>query len=495
MGLTESAGSLQNGPEPMTDLKRPGSFIGETEKLLEFAASTDVRLFAFDSRGRPIDPGAVAAWWARLTTSFTNLFAPGGVRTASVAAQLTAHLVGPDEAPATEAVLPRLVATNVTGTGPVRVRGTDSAAAHFDLTGGTLDQAPLPLLAPLPAGPYGAAVDLWATGAVGGVIRDFVRVALVDVEQHLTGQPRVAAPGAGDDAVRRAADQRRTSTRTLVERATVSAGQSVLLPTADEAMAGLVEVVTAGPATVVAPVLERAAGALSPPTLPIVAAPDALPNPVTMTALTGGGTEDSGTVVGQRVLVATTLDPALQGAWLRVWPQYFDSRTGRHERGAGGGGIVDATGTVRAVVRLADGAVAPSNRMGLDLLLVTGSQSVRYPEIRLERPTPVGGTMPALTTVTEAVVACETGQSFTGGVPPGSLPSGVTLVALSSPPALVDPCQRRSGAVEQRHRRRGARGRRRGPADRARLVGMAWRCERCHACPDPPRRPGSTAPD
>lgn len=439
VGLTQSAGNLANGPEPMTALVRPGTFLGENEHLLSFANPTNVRLFAFDARGRPLDPGAVAAWWARLTASFTNLFAPGPTRTVTVTGQLTAQLVGPDEATATEAVLSRLVTTNLTGTGPVRIRGTDPAAAHFDLTGGTADQAPLPLLAALPGGSYTTAVDLWASGPVGGVNRDFVRVALVDVEQHLTGQPRVATPGAGNDAERRAADQQRASTRTLVDRATANAAESVLLATADGAMSGLLEVVRAGSATVVAPVLDRPAGALTPPTLPVVDAPDALPNPVTMTALTGGGAEDSGTVVGQRVLVETSLDPTLQGAWIRVWPQYFDSRTGRHERGAGGGGIVDSSGAVRAVVRLADGAVAPANRMGLDILLVTGSQAVRYPEIRLERPAPVGGTMRSLAAVTDTVVACESGQSFTGGVPPGSLPSGVTLVALSTPPALVDP--------------------------------------------------------
>src|SRR5258706_9153354 len=128
-------------------------------------------------------------------------------------------------------------------------------------------------------------------------------------------------------------------------------------------MTGLLAVLGGGSATVVAPVLDRAAGALTPPTLPAVAPPAALPGDVTMTALTGGGADDGGTVVGQRVLVQTSVDASLAGAWLRVWPQYFNADTGRHERGAGGGGLVDSTGTVRAVVRLADGAVEPDNRM------------------------------------------------------------------------------------------------------------------------------------
>ena len=385
VGLSQSGGNLDNGAEPMTDLKRPGQFLGSNEKLLHFANSTNARLFAFDQRGRAIDPGAVAAWWARLATSFTNLFAANvTARTATVDAQLTVQLVGPDDAPAADDVLARLVTTNATGTGPVRVRGTTAAAAGFTLTGGSADAAPLPLIAALPAGTYGSAVNLWASGAVGGVTRDFVRVALVDVERHLIGQARVAGSGANADVQRRAADQLRPSTRTLVDRATVSAGQTVLLSTADAALGGLLSVLQAGSATLVAPVLDRAAGALVAPTLPSVAPPDTLPNPVTMSALTGGGIDNSGTVVGQRVLVETTFDPRLQGAWVRVWPQYFDAKTGRHERGAGGGGLVDATGAVRVVARLADGAVEPANRMGLDVMVVTGTQATRYPEVRLD---------------------------------------------------------------------------------------------------------------
>ena len=123
VGLSESAGILANGTEPMTDLKRPGQFVGSNEFLLRFATptfatSTNARLFAFDRRGRTIDPGAVAAWWARLATSFTNLFASGvSTRTATVDGQLTVQLVGPDDAPAGADVLARLVTTNSTAQG------------------------------------------------------------------------------------------------------------------------------------------------------------------------------------------------------------------------------------------------------------------------------------------------------------------------------------------------------------------------------------------
>lgn len=441
LGLSAGGSALGNASEPMTDLKQPGVFLGEGDRLLRFTGDTAVRLMAFDARGRCVDPGAVAAWWTQLTSStFTNLRALGvDPRIASTDPQLTVQLVGPDEGPADAAVLSRLTTGNTTGSGSIRVRGSGSAAASFALGGGSAEDAPLPLVAALPAGSYAATADLWPSGPVASVTRDFVRVALVDVESHLTGQPRVASSGAGSDAQRRAADQARASTRTLVDRATTADGQIVLLPTSDAAIGGVLATLGSGQATMVAPVLDRASGALTPVPLPTVAPPATLPNPVTLTAMTGGGTEDSGTVVGQRALVETSVGPALEGAWFRVWPQYFDAATGRHERGAGGGGTVDAAGVVRAVVRLADGAVAPSNRMGLDLMLVTASGATRYPEVRVERPAPVGGAMPQLSSLTDSIVACETGTTFAGSVPDGALPSGVTLVALSTPPALVDP--------------------------------------------------------
>ncbi len=441
LGLSLDGSALGNAAEPMTDLKQPGVFLGEGDRLLRFDADTSVRLLAFDARGRCVDPGAVAAWWTQLSgTTFTNLRAPGvDPRIASTDPQLTVQLVGPDEAPAAPGVLSRLTTGNTTGIGPVRVRGSGSSAASFGLGGGNVDDAPLPLVAVLPAGGYGSTADLWPSGPVSSVTRDFVRVALVDVESHVTGQSRVAPTGASADARRRAEDQARASTRTLVARASTAEDERALLATTDTAVDGLLAALGAGTATLVAPVLDRAAGVLDPPVLPDVTPPATLPNAVTVTALTGAGTDDSGTVVGQRVLVETSVDPSLQGAWLRVWPQYFDATTGRHERGAGGGGGVDATGVVRAVVRLADGAVAPTNRMGLDLMLVTASGATRYPEVRLERPAPVGGAMPSLSSVTAPVLACETGTTFSAAVPDGALPPGATLVALSTPPALVDP--------------------------------------------------------
>ncbi len=427
-------GSLGNAKTPMTDLKRPGEFLGSSEALLKFSTDTTVTLYAFDHRGRPLDAGAVAAWWNRLRTDFTNLMAPGvSARIASTSARLSVHLCAPNEGPAREAVLGRL--TGLSGTSAVRE--VDASGATLELTGGAEADAPLPKVAVLPSGTYADTVDLWPSGPVGSMTRDFVRVGLLDVEQHLVGQPRVAEAGASAAATRRAEDQARASTRTRVDRATTAVGQTVLLGTADEALAALTSVIAAGPAAVIAPVLDRATGSLSPPSLPDVDPPAITPD-VTAVALTGGGTAAAGTVTNQRVLVTVTLDSALDGAWVRVWPQYFDADTGRHLRAAGGAGRC-AGGHARCVVRLPDGAVSPDNPLGLDIMVVTARAATRYPEARLDRPAPVGGSNAALTGVSAPVLACETGQTFSNGASVTGLVSGCTLVALSTTPALVDP--------------------------------------------------------
>ncbi|WP_298751263.1 hypothetical protein [uncultured Serinicoccus sp.] len=426
---------------PIADLKRPGTFNSAADAVLHFDTAATVRLFAFDVRGRAIDPGAVAAWWARLATTFTNLWVPGAdQRTATVDAhaQRTVILCGPDEAAAADGVLARLSVTGATGTGAVRV-ASGSQTVTLALTAGAETDAALPRVAVLPSGTYGASASLWTGGsAVGGVTRDCVRVALVDVEEHLTGQRRTAPSGASDAATRRAADQARASTATLVARATIGATDTVLLTSADAVVGSMVAAIDAGAATVLAPVLDRGAGALTAPPLPTDPPPSRI-SAVTVTALTGGGTADGGVVLGQRILVTVPAEPALAGAWVRVWPQYFDPATGRHLRGAGGGGLVDTAGNARVVVRLADSAVTPANQMGLDIMLVTAATATRYPEVRVERPAPVGGAMVALGAAGAAVLVCETGTEISGPVPAGSVPSGSTLVALTTPPTLVDP--------------------------------------------------------
>ena len=66
LGLTWDGSTFGNGPQPMTDLLQPGQLFqgsGTAQELLQFPTSTSVQMWAFDHRGRPLDPGAVAAWW------------------------------------------------------------------------------------------------------------------------------------------------------------------------------------------------------------------------------------------------------------------------------------------------------------------------------------------------------------------------------------------------------------------------------------------------
>lgn len=84
VGLTVTPdGLLASGARPMADLKRPGFSLSSTQALLTVVPSGSLpgKLWAFDHRGRPVDPGAVAAWWSALAAAFDDasgtLWAPG----------------------------------------------------------------------------------------------------------------------------------------------------------------------------------------------------------------------------------------------------------------------------------------------------------------------------------------------------------------------------------------------------------------------------------
>ncbi len=103
LGLALSAGSLLSGSRPMTDIVRPGIFASAQEKILKFIGGESVKLWAFDNRGRAIDPGAVAAWWSLpgaqslSTTCGRRAITGADQRTSTVAPQLTIHLVNAHE--------------------------------------------------------------------------------------------------------------------------------------------------------------------------------------------------------------------------------------------------------------------------------------------------------------------------------------------------------------------------------------------------------------
>ena len=444
VGLEPSGTTLRNGTTAMRDLKRPGTTLGRQEKLIvsPTAGIGTAKLWAFDVRGRPIDPGAVAAWWAFLGTTFGNLFetslSTAERRTVTTLdASLTAHLVNAHEGPLRAYELARLAFTNASGSDSVRSRTSGATGA---LTVGftaapSPDDLPSPEVALLPAGTYGATVALWPTGPVAATLtRDFVRLGVVGVEEHLIGQRRVAPDGTADE-VRRAADQERTSTRVLVGRTSVTG--RTLLATTDEAASATTAVLGAGTARFVSSVLDADWAGLTPPALPAVAPPTTAPT-ITVRALTGGGTASGNVIAGQRVLVELAAGSAPAGSWVRAWPVGFDMARGRHVRLDGGGGRVAADGSAALVVTLPDGAANAPGPLALDLVVVTALRARLFSDLRFIRPVPVGGTAPALPlTTADPIVECETAVRFPGNVPPGGVISGSTLVVLSAQPALA----------------------------------------------------------
>ncbi|WP_375761197.1 hypothetical protein [Corallococcus exercitus] len=430
----QTGAALTNGPLPMSDLKRAGRFNGAFQPLLVARASLPVKLWAFDLRGRPVDAGAVAAWWQALANAFlvpgsaNSLWAEGltgaDQRTQAVQDARTVHLVNAHLAAPIDGL--DTLTTNATGTGQVR-RATGAGAVNLSLPAPAPD-APVRRLGLLPQGRMGTSVQLWPATATAPA-RDFVRVALVDVEQHLLGHPR--------------------SSNAVLRRTTPPIQPSpspVLLDTTDEVISAVVQTLSgSGERTLLCSTVERDLGALSPPTPIPGTAPLTFPllsgEDLTVEALRGGGTANNGVVTGQRVLVTLRLGTELAGAWVRVWPQGFDRETAQHFRMDGGAGPVRVDGQARVVVTLPDGDVSASAPLSLDVLVVARARESRHiAGLRFQRPAPVGGTPVSLASTNAPLLVCElNAQPFANASAlTGVIPSGASVVALSTPPALVD---------------------------------------------------------
>lgn len=440
---------LRNGLSPMADLKRPGDFGGGSEFLWEFFSDTGgTRLWAFDSGGRPIDPGAVAEWWRFLADDqlVDTLWAsgdPGRQLTMPVDPVNTVHLVNAHEGPLVDPILSRLTVTGAApATGVVRRQNAPATPIQIGLASGpsTRDPAPIPRIAVLPNGRYAPAnLTLWVQPSdplAPALARDFVRVAGVDVERHLIGQSRVAgAPGS--ETGRRADDQERASTRVRVERTTAP----TLLATTDLAADAVTAVgASPGQTRLVTSVLDRDWAGLDPFVGPEVA-PAIKVEAIAAHALAGGGQADGDSIQDQQVLVELDFPPDQVGAWVRVWPQTLDHETARHVRLDGGSAIVRAAPTgARAsiVVKLADGSPDPEALMGVDVMIVTARGSRLIADQRFARPAPVAAAAVAFASIAGDVLVCETGLVGPTSGLVANVPSGATLVALGATPALVD---------------------------------------------------------
>lgn len=479
LGLSIPQGAdevVRSGARPMFDLKRPGRFelppgpgiTPEPEKLLRFPDGMSARLFVFDAHGLPLDPGAVAAWWAFLGNSvFENLWAAGfegaDLRTASLdgGARFTIHLLNPHggHLPNNHPLLARAQVAGVDALGddtaPRNLRSGAAGGVSVSFSpadpDADADDAPFPLAASLPGGRFAATAQLWpGDWATFALNRDFVQVALVETESHLVGVPRRLPEGEGNDVTRRrAADQNRVTTRVNVVRTT---GEPIRTTTDAAAQSVLGVFDGADPATLVASAADRDYGFLAALAgLPAGRPPERLPE---LGAVPPAGSEElrdaSGRRVGAvhpliggagRVLVELALGAELAGAWVRVWAQDFSTTTGSRTRLDGGGARADAAGRALAVIKLEEGAVGTASPSGLDVLVKTEGGAREYPDLRFSRPAPVAGDPLAIGAAANVVV-CETGQSLATASLSSAIPSGATVVALAgegrSSPALLD---------------------------------------------------------
>lgn len=482
LGLALDGATVRNGAIPMTWLRRPGHFLlpdGITDQqdvvLTGLAGATD--LWAFDARGRAIDPGAVAAWWSWLMTdavggSPPQLLARGidpitlqtvGTRRAvcGFSAARTAHLVDAHEGPLAAPLLgERLLAggtaasTNlqaVTGSLALTFAPVPAPTPPPPPDNPAVDNAPRPRLAALPDGAYQRAVTLWPSGAViAGLERDFARVAAVDEEFHLLGvRRRDSRQAATTEADRMASSQNRPSTRTTVAR--TASTNPVLLATADDAAAALLAVwnptaptrATLGVADAQWGAATALAEVASPPAFPTALVdgdPTATAGTYRVRALSGGGASAGD---HQAVLVEVNLGAGHQGTWFRAWPLGFDLRTGLHFRMTGGGGRADAAGQVRLVMTLAAGRVDSQGLLSMDTQVSrigpSGLEQRSYADRRFARPAPVGGAPASASFAAGTAWAiCETGQTGTGALPAASVLSGATVVVTGATPAVVD---------------------------------------------------------
>lgn len=441
LGLELAAGVLRNSERPMRDLKRPGRFTTTSSTDMQAVLRVgglagDRFLWAFDDRGLAIDPGAVAGWWAALAQDqFEDQFlwasglSPVDLRTVN-SAQLqparTVHLVNPHEG-RTEELETEITSTGLQGAGPLRRQDPFNATVQIALPSLPADRPRRVAL--LPNGTFAGQVTLWPS-AGSFPVRDFVRVALVDLDRHLVG-PRPV--GSQED------EEVAASARPIVR----ASADSVLIDNVDIAVASIREVLNGGGERhLVTSVLDRDWGAF--PLVPLsssTAFPDTLPDPA-VSALTGGGEAEGDTIGKQRIVADLTLTPELADAWVRAWPHGFDVDTARHVRLNGGAAPVRADGEVTLVMELPPGNVSNSTRMGMDVLVVTAVGSRLYTDLRFDRPAPLDGQGLSIATATGPFTVCETGLivnsagELTG---PGKVPPGATIISRQAQPALIDP--------------------------------------------------------
>lgn len=450
LGLALDGGTLGNGETAVSELHQPA-----TDPVIvknRTGGAIDVTLWAFDDRGRALDPGAVANWWAFLAGAavFDNLWAltdQADQRTAAVDAAKNVLFCTPHEGPLPAAQQSRLTTSGLTAVGGAASLFLTGASPSVQVSAPpTPDLMPIPRVALLPNGSYaagrapGTALFAGWTGSSwpAAITRDFARIAVTDLESLLAGTDR-------SDAAQGSA-----SLRVNVLRDTAA---TPFLATTDPAAAAAMAALTAGAAAVaVSPVADANWGAITPASLGSGALPGGLS--FTVHPLRGEGTAAGATVSGQQVVIRFPAGSLPAGGWIRAWTEGLDTTTGLRFRQDGGAGRADASGRAFLVTAIPDGTAAPADpaaaplRLGFDALLVTDIAARYYAEQRFDRPALVAGAKEALPGLPGGLPAgltawiCEQGAPLSRGG--GRLNGGETLVAVPDDEtggtyALVDP--------------------------------------------------------
>jgi len=391
IGLAFSgADGFSNTKKPMSCLRRPEE---DDHRLLQNNSASDplnLKLWAFDTNGKPYDAGAVADIWGHLAGSdWDNLWAsetPERQRIKSTIDGKIVHLVNAHEGPLETELEARINGdlTDLSAINSSSVLFTASSSPAIGISDADdedTDTAPIARIAPLPAGPYSSFADAspfagWSEDSALG--RDFLRIAITDIEKLTIGLSREA-------------DSSQAEPRLRVSPARNTA-ETIFLPTVNSVAETVMERLSATDAAVqlIAPELDKHWG---PQTISAHSGGDPFAaqwDQPTFSAHTikGSGEVLSSAANDQHVVVS--FDSSLPaGAWIRLWPHGRDKDTGRRIRMTGGAARVDSDNNALVMLPLPNGENGDGSsavQFSFDMLLVTDLGSRLYTDMRTDRP-------------------------------------------------------------------------------------------------------------
>lgn len=357
------------------------------------------RMYCFDERGLPTDPGMVAALWLALAAEFDGL-AEDDLLLAPQAGRRV-HCVGLAEGPLDDATLGLIQVGGATATAPVM----NLPDGDREVTVTDTSSHPFLRVALVPAGTRAARIALSDDDLLD---RDMLRVSIVDLETTLTGTVST------DPA------QARESTKVRVA---PTAGGPALLASTDEIVESMRAATAAGGRADLIATLGTFDGGIGPLPAP-PALPDIAPGPfedASIAPLHGAeGPEEDGWSPTMRAVLRFSFPTEFLGAWVRVLPLGFDLDRGERTALVGGSGVVAnrADGPAAlVVVTLPPGPSRRDVRVSFDVEIITAGGRYVASAVgfdRPERPLPgaAGGPAPVVLPASgtaSGLYVCETG--------------------------------------------------------------------------------------